>query len=115
MSSLHNVIFKNQDPFDTDDTPLEESKTRKYGMVHIRNQQRNGRKSLTQISGLATDLDLVKIVKDMKKIFNTNGAILKDDDGNEIIQIQGDRRIDCRDFLTKYNICEADIIKIHGA
>jgi translation initiation factor SUI1 len=48
------------------------------GMVHIRNQQRNGRKSLTTIQGLAEDLDLQKIVKYMRKAFNTNGTILKD-------------------------------------
>lgn len=66
------------------DASGEESKVTKTkakeGIVHIRNQQRNGRKSLTQISGLASDLDLVKIVKVMRKMFNTNGTILKDEE-----------------------------------
>lgn len=37
-------------------------------IIHIRNQQRSGRKSLTTIAGLATDLDLLKILKFMKKV-----------------------------------------------
>ncbi len=37
-------------------------------MVHIRNQQRNNRKSLTTIAGLAEDLDLTRILKFMRKV-----------------------------------------------
>ena len=38
------------------------------GYVHLRIQQRNGRKSLTTVQGLATDLDLKKILKALKKV-----------------------------------------------
>merc|ERR1711997_1277630 len=83
-------------------------------IVHIRNQQRNGRKSLTTIQGLAEDLDLKKMVKIMRKMFSTNGTILKDEEMGEIIQIQGDRRKDVLNFLVKYNICTKEQIKVHG-
>ena len=83
--------------------------------VHIRNQQRNGRKSITTITGLEDDLDLEKIVKYMRKIFSTNGTILQDDEMGDIIQLQGDCRFDARDFLVKFNICNKDDIKVHGA
>ena len=83
--------------------------------VHIRNQQRNGRKSITTITGLEDDLDLDKIVKYMRKIFSTNGTILQDDEMGDIIQLQGDCRFDARDFLVKFNICNKDDIKVHGA
>jgi hypothetical protein len=43
-------------------------KKREYSIVHIRNQQRNGRKSLTTVAGLASDLDLQKILKCMRKV-----------------------------------------------
>jgi translation initiation factor 1 len=40
----------------------------KSNYVHIRIQQRNGRKSLTTVQGLAIDLDLRKILKALKKV-----------------------------------------------
>lgn len=61
----------------------------KGNYVHIRIQQRNGRKSLTTVQGLATDLDLKKILKALKKTYSTNGTILVDEELGEIIQLQG--------------------------
>lgn len=40
----------------------------KSNYVHIRIQQRNGRKSLTTVQGLTIDLDLKKILKALKKV-----------------------------------------------
>lgn len=61
----------------------------KGSYVHIRIQQRNGRKSLTTVQGLAIDLDLKKILKALKKTYSTNGTILVDDEVGEVIQLQG--------------------------
>ena len=90
--------------------------------VHIRNQQRNGRKSLTLIHGLPTDLKLPKLLRYMQKKFQTSGAILvpKDDEGNKksqefwVLQFQGDFRKDCYEFLLKYNVCEKEEVVLHG-
>ncbi|CAG2054731.1 unnamed protein product [Timema podura] len=38
------------------------------GLVHIRIQQRNGRKTLTTVQGLASEYDLKKIVRACKKV-----------------------------------------------
>ena len=38
------------------------------GLVHIRIQQRNGRKTLTTIQGLSAEYDLKKIVRACKKV-----------------------------------------------
>ena len=38
------------------------------GLVHIRIQQRNGRKTLTTIQGLSAEYDLKKIVRHCKKV-----------------------------------------------
>lgn len=38
------------------------------GLVHIRIQQRNGRKTLTTVQGLSSDYDLKKIVRAFKKV-----------------------------------------------
>ena len=36
--------------------------------VHIRIQQRNGRKSITTVAGLSPELDLKKILRALKKV-----------------------------------------------
>lgn len=38
------------------------------GLVHIRIQQRNGRKTLTTVQGLSSEYDLKKIVRACKKV-----------------------------------------------
>ena len=38
------------------------------GLVHVRIQQRNGRKTLTTIQGLSAEYDLKAIVKACKKV-----------------------------------------------
>jgi len=113
-SSLDSVLFRRTDLDSFSPEASTEKKATKSYVVHIRNQQRNGRKSLTLIQGLPEDLNLKKIVKVMRKMFSTNGTILKDDEMGEVIQLQGDRRKDAYEFLTKYNICEAEVIKVHG-
>lgn len=46
--------------------------------VHIRIQQRNGRKSLTTIQGLKKDFNYNRILKDVKKEFCCNGTVVQD-------------------------------------
>ena len=113
MSNLQGVVFGGQPNFEDDDQAKKDAVV-PQSIVHIRSQQRNGRKSLTLISGLAEDLDLKKILKVLRKMFSTNGAILKDDEVGEVIQLQGDRRTDCYNFLVKHNICTKEEIKMHG-
>lgn len=115
MAKLEGIVFGGQTTFDDEGTEGGGKNTLvPQSIVHIRSQQRNGRKSLTLISGLAEDLDLKKILKVMRKMFSTNGAILKDDEVGEVIQLQGDRRVDCQNFLVKHNICGREEIKLHG-
>merc|ERR1712010_139743 len=83
------------------------------GEVHIRVQQRNGRKCLTTVQGLAADLDIKKILKYIKKSFNCNGAVV-DDKAGAVIQLQGDQRDNVKKFLTTENICIAEEVKVHG-
>lgn len=57
--------------------------------VHIRVQQRNGRKCITTVAGLADDLDVKRILKAFKKNFSCNGAIAKD---TELGQVRASTR-----------------------
>ena len=94
---------------DTGDVQLEQ------GYVHIRIQQRNGRKSITTVTGLSKALDLKRILKAIKKEHCCNGTVLKDEEtGTEVLQFQGDQRDPVKAFLLKEEICEKDNIKVHG-
>ncbi|KAG9247405.1 translation initiation factor SUI1 [Calycina marina] len=68
--------------------------------IHIRIQQRNGRKTLTTVQGLPKKFDQKKILKVIKKKFACNGTIVNDTEMGEVIQLQGDQRKDVQEFLT---------------
>lgn len=98
------------DPFaDTGD-----SEAQPTNYIHIRIQQRNGRKTLTTVQGLPKEYDMKKILKVIKKDFACNGNIAKDEDMGEIIQLQGDQRVKVSEFLTSQLQLPKKNIKIHG-
>lgn len=82
--------------------------------VHVRVQQRNGRKCITTVQGLAEDLDLNKILRALKKTFQCNGSITQDEEMGEIIQLSGDQRTNVREFFVDQEVCLEDQIIIHG-
>jgi translation initiation factor 1 len=85
--------------------------------IHIRVQQRNGRKCITTIEGLEDDLDTKRICKAMKSAFNCNGNVTLDEDKGDIIQLQGDQRENSREWLLHQEIIaqnEKDRIVVHG-
>ena len=100
-----------QDPFN--DTSVQAKKATE-DTVHIRVQQRNGRKNITTVQGLATDLDLKKILRYWRKEFNCNGTIVKDEELGKVIQMSGDQRKNVNQFLVDEKICTKEQIKTHG-
>ncbi|KAJ1998920.1 Eukaryotic translation initiation factor eIF-1 [Coemansia thaxteri] len=85
------------------------------GVVHIRIQQRNGRKTLTTIQGLSDALDLKKILKYLKKELACNGTIVDDEEYGMIVQLSGDQRAFVSEFLLEQEIIlKKSNIKIHG-
>jgi translation initiation factor 1 len=101
--------------FTTLDRQLEQSLRK--SKVHIRVQQRNGKKCITSIQGLDDDLDQKRICKHMRRNFNCNGNVVKDEDGVEVIQLQGDQRDNARAFLLEQTVIEPhekDRIVVHG-
>lgn len=117
---LFNVYTQNflDDDFETTTTTSTKT-TNKVGLqsskVIISLQQRNGKKCLTLIEGLASDLDKKKILRYMKRTFSTNGTILCDPDTNaKVLQLQGDKRQVAKLFLTKCKICDEANIIVRG-
>ncbi|XP_022879951.1 protein translation factor SUI1 homolog 2-like isoform X1 [Olea europaea var. sylvestris] len=72
--------------------------------VHIRVQQRNGRKSLTTVQGLKKEFSYNKILKDLKKEFCCNGTVVQDPELGQVIQLQGDQRKNVSTFLVQAGI-----------
>ncbi|CAN6346310.1 unnamed protein product [Urochloa humidicola] len=73
--------------------------------VHVRVQQRNGRKSLTTVQGLKKEFSYNKILKDLKKEFCCNGTVVQDPELGQVIQLQGDQRKNVATFLVQLIFC----------
>eukprot|EP01013_Petalomonas_cantuscygni_P044629 TRINITY_DN925_c0_g1_i1.p1 TRINITY_DN925_c0_g1~~TRINITY_DN925_c0_g1_i1.p1 ORF type:complete len:118 (-),score=29.92 TRINITY_DN925_c0_g1_i1:312-665(-) len=88
---------------------------KKESGVHIRIQQRNGRKSITTVSGLPeSEVDFKKILTQIKKQFACNGSIQDDKDFGKVIQLQGDQRGNLAKFLEEHRVVAKDSIRVHG-
>ena len=108
MSNIQNL--KSFDPF-ADSGDIETEPT---NYIHIRIQQRNGRKTLTTVTGVPEEYDLKKILKVLKKDFACNGNIVKDPEAGSVIQLQGDQRLKVMQFLVKQLGMQKKNINIHG-
>lgn len=85
--------------------------------VHIRVQQRTGRKYTTVVEGLDDDLDLKRICKAMKKKFNCDGTVKVDEKtGAEVIILHGDQRENAEVWLYEQEIYKRseERIVVHG-
>jgi translation initiation factor 1 len=85
--------------------------------LHIRVQQRNGKKCITTIEGWEEDLDLKRICKAMRSAFSCNGNLVEDEDAGTVVQLQGDQRDNVRIWILEQEIIgksEADRIVVHG-
>ncbi|GAB4846197.1 hypothetical protein Ancab_025194 [Ancistrocladus abbreviatus] len=112
MSELDIQIPTAFDPFA--DANAEDSGAGAKEYVHIRTQQRNGRKSLTTVQGLKKEFSYSKILKDLKKEFCCNGTVVQDPELGQVIQLQGDQRKNVSTFLVQAGIVKKEHIKIHG-
>uniref|UniRef100_A0A7S2VTG8 SUI1 domain-containing protein n=1 Tax=Lankesteria abbotti TaxID=340204 RepID=A0A7S2VTG8_9APIC len=118
MTSIETLAKTNDllDPFSDDrGTDGEGGGSSSGNFIHIRNQQRNGRKTLTTIQGLGGRFDCRKICKHFKKVFNCNGTVIDNEEMGEVIQLQGDQRRKVADFLIEEGLANKEEIKVHGA
>ncbi|KAL2943770.1 Protein translation factor SUI1-like protein 2 [Bienertia sinuspersici] len=111
MSDIDVQIPAAFDPFA--DANAENSGAGSKEYVHIRVQQRNGRKSLTTVQGLKKEFSYNKILKDLKKEFCCNGTVVQDPELGQVIQLQGDQRKNVSTFLVQAGVVKKDHIKIH--
>ena len=105
----------NLDSFNNADNALAayEPRTNK---IHLRVQQQ-GRRNMTIIQDLDSDLDFKRICKNMRKKFNCNGNVVEDAKMGFIIQLQGDQRDQVKEWLLANEILttkDLDRLVIHG-
>lgn len=82
--------------------------------VTISIEKRNGKKCITNVIGMAEDLDLKKILSYLKKKHNCNGSIIKDEKHGEVMLFSGDQKENIYNFLIKEDIYKAEDIIVKG-
>jgi translation initiation factor 1 len=82
--------------------------------LHIRVQQRNGRKSVTTLTGLPSKIKREKLLRDLKRELHCNGCLVNLGEGNDVVQLQGDQRMRLVEFLTTKGLAEREDIVVHG-
>ncbi|GAA5814633.1 SUI1 [Mucor flavus] len=101
-------------PFDPFADVEEEQGVNTTNYLHLRIQQRNGRKTLTTLQGLPKEIDSKRLLKAVKKAFACNGTVVEDEEHGHIIQMQGDQRMKMAEFLVSEGIAKKAEIKVHG-
>ncbi|XP_020182321.1 protein translation factor SUI1 homolog 1-like [Aegilops tauschii subsp. strangulata] len=82
--------------------------------VHLRVQQRNGKKTLTTVQGLSASYNYAKVLRDLKRELCCNGTVVEDKELGNVIQLQGDHRERVAGFLAKAGLAKTECIKVHG-
>ena len=81
-------------------------------LVHIRVQQRNGKKSITTVSGLDQKLNFNKLNKEFQKRWGCNGTVQEDAKVGKVIQLQGDMSENVKVFLIGEKLVTEDNIRV---
>lgn len=105
-------MFNPLNPFKEDITFDDELETSEI-KIHIRLQQRNGKKTVTTVAGLLVDHQ--KFSTTLKKLFHCRGSVKCDSDTNlYILEFSGDQRQNIKQYLIKEHISDDKNIIIHG-
>ncbi|XP_040132027.2 eukaryotic translation initiation factor 1 [Ictidomys tridecemlineatus] len=84
------------------------------GYIHIRIQQRNGRKTFTTVQGIADDYNKKELVKPFKKKFACNDTEIEHTEYGEVIQLQGGQCKNICQFLEETGLAKDYQLKVHG-
>ena len=76
--------------------------------------KRNGKKCITNVIDMSEDLDLKKILSHIKKTYNCNGSIIKDETYGNVLSFSGDQKMNIYNFLIDEEIYKKEDIIIKG-
>jgi len=122
MTDQNIINLRSADPFAdvTGPSTLESGATggasgqRSSNLIHIRIQQRSGKKTLTTVQGIGEEFDKKLLIRALKKKFACNGTVVDHPEYGEVIQLQGDQRANVSQFLKEIGMCQAEQLKVHG-
>lgn len=76
--------------------------------------KRGGKKCITNVIGMANDLDLKKILSYIKKTHNCSGSVIKTNKYGEIMSFTGDQKENIYKFLINEEIYKKEDIIVKG-
>lgn len=113
-AGLGQPIFNDINNFDFEDGAETADNLKLLDSVHIRIQQRTGKKVITIIQGLDSKISHKDLIKKFKTMYACGGHIAQDKEFGEVIQLTGDQRFKVRDYLLDNSLVEADKVELHG-
>lgn len=113
-SGIGQPIFNDINNIDFEDGAETADNLRLLDSVHIRIQQRTGKKVITIIQGLDAKVPRKELIKKFKTMYACGGHIAHDEEFGEVIQLTGDQRFKVRDYLIDTGLVESDKVEIHG-
>lgn len=81
----------------------------------MRLQQRLGRKSITIVEGLDPALNLLQLMKQIKKKYGVGGSLNQQDKQHPVLLLNGDLRQQVQKWLISDSIATKEQIKMHGS
>lgn len=122
MTDQNIINLRSADPFAdvTGPSTLDSGATggasaqRSSNLIHIRIQQRSGKKTLTTVQGIGEEFDKKLLIRALKKKFACNGTVVDHPEYGEVIQLQGDQRANVSQFLKEIGMCQTEQLKVHG-
>jgi translation initiation factor 1 len=82
--------------------------------VHIRVQQRNGRKAITTIQGLDPKLNFRRVNREFQQRWGCNGTVIDDKEFGKVIQLQGNWSDNIKQFLIEERLASEGTMKVHS-
>ena len=82
--------------------------------VHIRVQQRNGRKAITTIQGLDPKLNFNRVNREFQKRWGCNGTVIDNKEFGKVIQLQGNLSENIKQFLLDERLASEATLKVHS-
>jgi translation initiation factor 1 len=82
--------------------------------VHIRVQQRKGKKFVTTVQGLNQRLNFRRINREFQRRWGCNGTVINTQDAGTVIQLQGNWSENIKQFLLDEHMTTENNLEIHS-
>ncbi|ESS70308.1 hypothetical protein TCDM_00752 [Trypanosoma cruzi Dm28c] len=113
-SQLHQVMLNNELANLVDQQKRSVQDALEAQKVHIRVQQRKGKKFVTSVQGLNQALNFRRISREFQRRWGCNGTVIVTPDAGTVIQLQGNWSEEIKKFLLDENMATEQNLEIHS-